>query len=92
MPHIYANSQKDAMVALGYAYSDRLWQMELMRRIAPRRLSEIFRFSCVAKMTYFFGFRYRRNCIAKLDKNGKIINWQWLIWINFHLEEGQNTY
>jgi penicillin amidase len=31
------------MMALGYVHAqDRLWQMELMRRIAPGRLSEIF--------------------------------------------------
>jgi penicillin amidase len=31
------------MVALGYVHAqDRLWQMELMRRIAPGRLSELF--------------------------------------------------
>lgn len=43
VPHIYAASQKDAMVALGYVHAqDRLWQMELIRRIAPGRLSEIF--------------------------------------------------
>jgi penicillin amidase len=30
------------MTALGYVHAqDRLWQMELMRRIAPGRLSEI---------------------------------------------------
>ena len=43
VPHIYANNQKDAMIALGYVHAqDRLWQMELMRRIAPGKLSEIF--------------------------------------------------
>lgn len=43
IPHIYANNQQDAMIALGYVHAqDRLWQMELMRRIAPGRLSEIF--------------------------------------------------
>jgi penicillin amidase len=41
VPHIYAPI--DAMTALGYVHAqDRLWQMELMRRIAPGRLSEIF--------------------------------------------------
>jgi penicillin amidase len=34
------------MTALGYVHAqDRLWQMELMRRIAPGRLSEILK-SC----------------------------------------------
>lgn len=42
IPHIYAQSQMDAMTALGYVHAqDRLWQMELLRRIAPGKLSEI---------------------------------------------------
>ena len=43
IPHIYADSQQDAMTTLGYVHAqDRLWQMELMRRIAPGKLSEKF--------------------------------------------------
>ena len=43
VPHINAQSQKDAYTALGYVHAqDRLWQMELIRRIAPGRLSELF--------------------------------------------------
>ena len=43
VPHINAKNQKDAYIALGYVHAqDRLWQMELIRRIAPGRLSEIF--------------------------------------------------
>lgn len=43
VPHIYAENNTDAYRALGYVHAqDRLWQMELMRRIAPGRLSEIF--------------------------------------------------
>ncbi len=43
VPHIYAENEEDAMQSLGYLHAqDRLWQMELMRRIAPGKLSEIF--------------------------------------------------
>ncbi|MEP2026441.1 MAG: penicillin acylase family protein [Reichenbachiella sp.] len=43
IPHIYAQNEVDAYRALGYAHAqDRLWQMEVVRRIAPGRLSEIF--------------------------------------------------
>lgn len=43
IPHIYADNHKDAYLALGYAHAkDRLWQIELMRRIIPGRLSEVF--------------------------------------------------
>jgi penicillin amidase len=43
IPHIFAENNLDAMRALGYVHAqDRLFQMELIRRIAPGRLSEIF--------------------------------------------------
>lgn len=42
IPHITAGSQRDAMVGLGWALAqDRLWQMDLMRRTALGRLSEV---------------------------------------------------
>ncbi|MCG5644288.1 penicillin acylase family protein [Flavobacteriaceae bacterium LSUCC0859] len=43
IPHIYANSEADAFKALGYVHAqDRLWQMEVLRRIGAGRLSELF--------------------------------------------------
>jgi penicillin amidase len=43
IPHIFASSKNDAMFGLGYVHAqDRLWQMELQRRIGHGRLSEIF--------------------------------------------------
>jgi penicillin amidase len=42
------------MTALGYS-QDRLWQMELMRRIAPGRLSEIFGKVALKNDTFFAG-------------------------------------
>lgn len=42
IPHIFAGSLEDASFALGYVHAqDRLWQMEMSRRIAAGRLSEI---------------------------------------------------
>ncbi|HUN49803.1 MAG TPA: penicillin acylase family protein [Candidatus Sulfotelmatobacter sp.] len=42
VPHIHAGSIADAEFALGYAHAqDRLWQMEMNRRIAAGRLAEI---------------------------------------------------
>jgi len=42
IPHIFAGSPRDASFALGYVHAqDRLWQMEMSRRIAAGRLSEI---------------------------------------------------
>jgi penicillin G amidase len=42
IPHIYAQNQPDAYFALGYVHAqDRLFQMEMLRRAAAGRLSEI---------------------------------------------------
>lgn len=43
IPHIYAQNQDDLYLAFGYLHAqERLWQMDLLRRIAPGRLSEFF--------------------------------------------------
>src|SRR5262245_17641404 len=42
IPHIFAGSLEEAHYALGYVHAqDRLWQMEMNRRIAAGRLSEL---------------------------------------------------
>ncbi|MDF4223055.1 penicillin acylase family protein [Maribacter sp. M208] len=43
VPHIYGENEEDAFRTLGYVHAqDRLWQMELLRRIASGGLSEVF--------------------------------------------------
>lgn len=43
IPHIYGKNETDAFRALGYVHAqDRLWQMELLRRVAKGGLSEVF--------------------------------------------------
>jgi penicillin amidase len=42
VPHIFAGSAEDANFALGFVHAqDRLWQMEMSRRIAAGRVSEL---------------------------------------------------
>ncbi len=42
IPHILAQTEYDAYVALGYVHAqDRLWQMDLLRRYGAGRLSEV---------------------------------------------------
>ena len=42
IPHITASSDVDAVMALGYLHArDRLWGMEVLRRVAEGRLSEV---------------------------------------------------
>jgi penicillin amidase len=75
VPHIYADNQKDAMTTLGYVHAqDRLWQMELMRRIAPGRLAEIFGGAALKTDMFFAGIGIDENsakAVAQLDKNSQ---------------------
>lgn len=42
VPHIWAESEPDLYFAVGYVHAqDRLWQMELVRRVAQGRLAEV---------------------------------------------------
>ncbi|HAQ19682.1 MAG TPA: hypothetical protein DCR40_10690 [Prolixibacteraceae bacterium] len=42
IPHIYAENEHDLYIAVGYAMAqDRLWQMDLLRRVTQGRLAEI---------------------------------------------------
>ncbi|WP_310379908.1 penicillin acylase family protein [Flavobacterium sp.] len=95
VPHIYANSQKEAMVALGYVHAqDRLWQMELLRRIAPGRLSEIFGSKALKNDLFFAGLGIDENSektIATVDKNAPAykLALAYLDGINQYIEEGK---
>jgi penicillin amidase len=95
VPHIYANSQKDAMIALGYVHAqDRLWQMELLRRIAPGRLSEMFGSKLLKTDKFFAGLGINENsekAIAKLDKNSETykLALAYIDGINQYMEEGK---
>ena len=75
IPHIYANSQKEAMVVLGYVHAqDRLWQMELLRRIAPGKLSEIFGTKALKTDRFFAGLGIEEAsdlAVSKMDKNSE---------------------
>ena len=43
VPHIYAKNENDLYLTVGYLMAqDRLWHMDLLRRVTQGRLSEIF--------------------------------------------------
>lgn len=75
VPHINAQNQKDAYTALGYVHAqDRLWQMELIRRLAAGRLSEIFGKELIKNDLFFSGLGIEEasaKTIKNLDKNSK---------------------
>jgi penicillin G amidase len=54
IPHIYAKNEEDAYYALGYVHAqDRLFQMEILRRVGSGRLAEILG-KDVTKIDAFF--------------------------------------
>ena len=71
IPHIYAKSHLDAVTTLGYVQAqDRLWQMELMRRIAPGKLSELFGKDLIKNDQFFINIgidEYSKKSVADLD-------------------------
>jgi penicillin amidase len=94
VPHIYAENEPDAMIALGYVHAqDRLWQMELLRRIAPGRLSEIFGAKLIKNDRLFISLgidESSKKASEELDRNSqayRIIE-SYLIGVNKFIEEG----
>ncbi|APG65259.1 penicillin acylase family protein [Tenacibaculum todarodis] len=75
VPHINAENQQDAYVALGYVHAqDRLWQMELIRRISAGRLAELFGKDLVRTDKFFSGLGIEEaaeKTIENLDKNSE---------------------
>jgi penicillin G amidase len=61
IPHIYAGTDDDAWEAVGYLQGrDRLWQMELYRRVASGRLSELLGDATLAVDQRFLTLGLRR--------------------------------
>jgi penicillin amidase len=59
IPHIYAENEHDLYTAVGYAMAqDRLWQMDLLRRVTQGRLSEIFGSDLVEADIMFRALRF----------------------------------
>ena len=71
IPHVYAKSERDAWMALGFLHAqDRLWQMEFQRRLAAGRLAEALgeRAFDIDKVTRTLGIRRTAEAIvATLD-------------------------
>ncbi|WP_088341053.1 penicillin acylase family protein [Robiginitalea sediminis] len=69
VPHIFAGNKADAFRALGYVHAqDRLWQMDLLRRIAPGRISEVFGPDFLNTDRFFLSLGIDRATGALLEK------------------------
>lgn len=95
IPHIYAQNHQDAMVALGYVHAqDRLWQMELLRRIAPGKLSEIFGTKALKNDIFFAGLgidEASEKAVQNIDKNSQSYKLakSYLDGLNQYIENGK---
>tara|TARA_R110000868_G_scaffold145181_2_gene365167 strand:- start:75185 stop:77572 length:2388 start_codon:yes stop_codon:yes gene_type:complete len=94
IPHIYGKNEEDAFKALGYVHAqDRLWQMELLRRIGPGRLSEVFGKDMITTDKFLISLGIddaSAKTVASLDKNSETIKLTqaYLDGINAFIDEG----
>lgn len=94
VPHIFAENQEDAYRALGYAHAnDRLWQMEVLRRIAPGRLSEIFGPALIPTDKLFIGLgidEASKKAVDEVNKESEAykLSMAYLDGINQFLDKG----
>ena len=97
VPHIYGNSEADVFRALGYIHAqERLFQMELIRRVSSGRISELFG-SSVLDVDRFFRMlgilEHAKASAADFEKN-KNEPWYlaataYLDGINQYIEKGK---
>lgn len=94
IPHIYAANEEDAFRTLGYVHAqDRLWQMELLRRIGSGRLSEVFGGTMLDTDKFFLSLgidEATKQTVAELDGNNPTVQLSqaYLDGINQFIEEG----
>ena len=98
IPHIFAESETDAYRALGYVHAqDRLWQMDLLRRVGGGRLSEILGESVVETDKYFRTIGtadYAKASARELRaRNGKLLGIveAYVAGVNQYIETGPST-
>ncbi len=68
VPHIYAENEEDMYMAFGYVHAqDRLFQMEIVRRLADGRLAELFGEKALASDKFFRTLSFRKHAKWTLD-------------------------
>uniref|UniRef100_UPI0035940F57 penicillin acylase family protein n=1 Tax=Pricia sp. TaxID=2268138 RepID=UPI0035940F57 len=94
IPHIYGDNEKDAFTALGYVHAqDRLWQMELLRRIGSGDISGVFGKDFIGTDKFFLALGIDDasvQTLAKLNKSQKSVQLSqaYLNGINQFIDEG----
>lgn len=94
VPHIYGNEPIDAFRALGYVHAqDRLWQMELLRRIGKGGLSEVFGETTLETDKFFLALGIDESSaktVAKLDPKSEavVLSQAYLDGVNQFVKDG----
>ena len=94
IPHIYAQNEADAFRALGYVHAqDRLWQMDLLRRIARGGLSEVFGKDLIDTDRFMLSLgidEVSAESASKLDADSEVakLSQAYLNGVNKFIEEG----
>lgn len=94
VPHIYAETQDDLFFAQGFvAAQDRLWQMELWRRVGEGRLAEILGPEAVERDRFARLLRYRGDLSAEYESyapDAKSILEAFVRGVNFAIEQSRD--
>ena len=94
IPHIFARDDHDLMVAIGYVHAqDRLWQMEMFRRMSVGRLAEVAGPSMLEldHWARLIGLpRMRADLAARIDDREKALAAAYLEGINTYLARNKN--
>jgi penicillin amidase len=68
VPHIFAKTARDLFFAQGFVHAqDRLWQMELRRRISSGRLAEVFGISALRRDIFARTLGFQRGLAQELE-------------------------
>ena len=98
VPHIYAQNEADLFYALGYVHAqDRLFQMEMIRRLADGRLAELFGAKALASDRFFRTLGFRKHAEWSNDslrrENPDAPHWKaadaYLKGINAYIKKGK---
>jgi len=97
IPHIYAENANDAYFAMGYIHaSERLFQMEMMRRVASGHLSEILGSSMIKTDRFFKTLGIERiadesvkQYLSDSTKAWQKATYQYIAGVNAFIESGK---
>ncbi len=96
VPHVYAQNENDLYFAQGYIHAqDRLWQMELTRRVVAGRLSEVIGKDTLAVDKIVRRFGLHKLALAdkkKYKKQGEIYTFleKYTAGVNHYIKECKN--